>query len=482
MIFLNWGCKSVVMRNYQALISFLPLKKLRYLDILGKSRKQDNLFNALKEHKQVTDEQLMELLNLNGKYRAAELSKIKDATFDTLVNTILVTQCESKNHTQKVHRSLRRAHCLCEILIFENNLAGAVEIAESKISKAIEYEFYDLAASFAAILRYYYSVVDFKKNLHDRYKDIYLSATTKLEIEQRMHQLYCEFCVEFNISNFERISRIAKEAEILFQNGISFKSALFGFNLIIFYFISIGDYDNAIRQSLDALHYFENRNKWISRPTFTFHYKLIPIYILKGRFVDAVQSLKICMDTETEGSFNMNLARRYLIVLAFHQKEYEKAYKIAESEDDSQMKGKLAESWKLLRAYALLLTERVSDIRLGKLLNEFKAIEGDKTAYNINIQILTFLCRYKRGEHDALIEKLTGLERYVSRYLQESKNIRPKIFIQCLIDAAKNSFRGLNPDYWQEQLQKYPRAETGQDVDLELVPFESLMEVVFGGN
>ncbi len=467
------------MRALRSLASFLTPKKLLTVNILNKERKAYEYFTLLRKKKDLSRAELQERLRFTSKNKGASLSRLNDATLDTLVNTALVIHTDSRFPKRVgMYRKLKKRQALLEILIYEHEIETAIPLAEENITKAIDYEFNDIVCVFAQWLQHYYSVVKFSKAKYQRYKQIYHSSKEKIQAEEHMYLLCCEYAAEFNTSSARRIERIAKEIDMILNNRRkSYKSCHLGYSILSVYYLTVGDNPKVIATCIDAISYFKENNKRGNTPLFSFNYRLIPLYVIAADYPKAVSCMNECLDLVDPKSYNYFLAKRYSIVIALHQREYDLACRLAEGENADDMDGKLGELWKILNAYAYLMTFQHNKVKLGKLLNELFSLQGDKTAYNVNNLIIELLFRLKREEHDTLIDRMPAVERYIHRYLKDDKSVRPRIYLNMIIDGVKSGFETLDPQTYIRELNKHPKDKTKQDVDLEMVPFEDLVKL-----
>jgi len=461
------------MKHIAILAQHIKPSKIKRINILGKEQRADELHQILYRNSAATIDQTREEIGLDP----SAFSLLMNRSFDAFVNTALAMRTDnSLDKRLSIYRSLKKTEALVEIMIFEHSIAKAIPIAEQTIKKAMKYEFNDVAASLSYWIYYYYSVLDTNRDLYNRYKKIHFQCKAKLEAEQQMQHLYCEFCMEFNISNMVRMERIAKEVRIILGSRESYRTYYIGYNLLAVYYITAGRYNDVIETCQKALDYFNSTTRKSNSPLFSFNFRMLPIYIITGDLFRAVECLKECLSLFDEGTNNYYLAKRYAMVIALHQGDFDLAFRLSESGDTEKMVGRTKEYWKLITAYACLMTDQ--RLKLGKLMNELPFIQSDKTAYNVNIYMLEMLHYLAAGKPEQIIDRLAALESYTRRYLNSANNIRPRTILNAVIDLARNNFNSFDVQKYARKLDKNPIDQTGQDVDLEIVPYEMLLDFI----
>ena len=470
------------MRLLNQLVELCRPRKVRFLNVLGQGGNADRLKELIVNYPHKDEQAIFDLLDsktATQQYR----SELKAKLEDRLINTILAINPKSKaQHAEISYRRLKKVAVAVDTLAYERKLPAAIALAKKHVQSAIDFDFNDVVVTLARLLVHHYAVSEPEGRAYRKYKIIHLTAVEKLYTEGRIHDLFCEFSIYFkskNTTKRESLAKIVERCKLLMKSDLSYRSALFGFNVLVLFQMYEGRFEEAEKSAKKAIRFFESNANYPTRPIFSFNYKLIPIYIQQGRYDAANTAIQQCLAIENKDTRNYLLVKRYQAILSLRMEDYQEARNICNAIDFKALDQRSLEDWRICEAYAILLTYPAG-FRLGKFLNEMEVFQHDKKGHNINLIILEWLFRIAQGEQEKLIDRIAALKRYIYRHLpnvERGRHIRSRIFLKILVDLAENAFE------WQHskvqarvnQLQLIPASVSGQDVDLEVMRYESLL-------
>ena len=123
-----------------------------------------------------------------------------------------------------------------------------------------------------------------------------------------------------------------------------------------------------------------------------------------------------------------------------------------------------------------------SNFKIGKFLNEVPVFSKDKRGLNVSIIIVQIMLLLKQKKYNAIIDKMAGLERYSSRYLNMFNTYRCNCFIKMLLQLEKRSFHPIavqrHTEKYMEKLQKVPLEKSEAVLEMEIIPYDTLWKMI----
>ena len=178
-------------------------------------------------------------------------------------------------------------------------------------------------------------------------------------------------------------------------------------------------------------------------------------------------------------------------MICLYTRDYQEAYDLyKEQAKHDCLFPTLAEYWKIIWGYLyfLIKVEKIKEyteerFHLGKFLNEVPIYSKDKAGNNINILIIQVLTRMQREQYGQIIDRIEALETYSRTYTRNPETKRANLFIKMILQMNKASFRPVATERKTratlEKLQNTPLG-LGQNLAIEMVPYEVLWEEVMG--
>ncbi len=125
---------------------------------------------------------------------------------------------------------------------------------------------------------------------------------------------------------------------------------------------------------------------------------------------------------------------------------------------------------------------RPSNLKLKRMLNVNTEFYIDKGALNIS-QIISHLLLHIMYRHtDTILDKESAVSRYTKRYLTKGKNYRANCFLKLLFLIPKCAYNpkviSIKAKKLLKKLSSVTAEESGQAMELEIIPFEDLWEML----
>ncbi len=257
------------------------------------------------------------------------------------------------------------------------------------------------------------------------------------------------------------------------------------------------DYAGAIDGYDEALAYFQARPYPVNEALAMFHCHKIIACTLLNRYEQGETAALAALDHAPDGSFAFFYAYELYFYLAMHTAHFEQALDIFQTATLHKRFGNLSlpqrETWHLLGAYLFIVYQlngwplpdkSLPVFKSFRFVNETPASLRDKQGRNTAAQLAHLLLQILEGRDDAALERLDALDKYRSRYLQGAATARSERLVKILgclpaagfgADAFLRKTRRL-----RDQLTQLPRQLANRTHELEIIPYEQLIQHLAG--
>jgi hypothetical protein len=125
---------------------------------------------------------------------------------------------------------------------------------------------------------------------------------------------------------------------------------------------------------------------------------------------------------------------------------------------------------------------KVPEFKLGKFLNTTPTFSKDKRGINVSILLMHIGFLLQRKDYNAIIDRVDSLNQYAYRYLRKDDSFRSNCMIKMVIQMAKADFNPIRTARYtadlQEELSRVALAGSGENIEIEIIPFEVLWNVM----
>lgn len=417
--------------------------------------------------------------------------RLKKQLYNRLANSFILAPQKNTTPIQEVYFEVYRNYFIINELFGRGQSKAATLLAERTIDKAIKFDIADIIASLARKLVLQYSTVAANPKKYKKYSNIVTNYSLIRNAEEDIERLFCDLALKvsqkrrINPDTIKSFEKEINKINTLFINYPTQKIAFYYYTIQTLLFEIKDDLWNTLHYCKEALQFFqENFTASPKGMIFNFLHKQINIQIRLKQFEKANNSLKACLEFTPKGSSNWYIVNNYKVILAFHSGDYIQAHHIIKevSLHRKNMNETMIEHWKILKAYAYLMSPNGHNFRLGKFLNEVPFFSKDKRGHNTNILILQILFLLEKNRHDEIINKVESLKQYVSKYLRKDDTFRTSCFIKMLCQIPLGNFHPINVErrtkHYYEKMMKLPKEQARMDVDVEIIPYEVLWSKV----
>jgi transcription antitermination factor NusG len=186
------------------------------------------------------------------------------------------------------------------------------------------------------------------------------------------------------------------------------------------------------------------------------------------------------------------LFKSYDTMLLLHNGQYELANSNLPkvSQRSKVFAENVLEFYRLVQGYAKVLHNVMSKkedescvkFRIFKLLNQLPIHSQEKAGLNIAIINLQIIHAIDNRDYDMLIDRADALKQYLHRHLKQKKAYRSYCFVRMIIEMTKAGFNPIRTERyvagWLVKLKSVPLELSEQPLEVEIVPYEDLWEII----
>ncbi|MEO1624611.1 MAG: hypothetical protein AAFV25_05605 [Bacteroidota bacterium] len=430
--------------------------------------------------------------------------KLKYRFRQRLLNSILFIDVNKPNYTdiQKAYYNCYKDWATVRVLLGKGAKKSAVSIAEKTLRHSLKFEFTELSCNIARVLRLYFATTEGNKRQFNKYNELYQQQLEILQAEAFAESLYGDLLIDFVATRAARSEKLdkavayTKQLEPYLNSIFSYNFLFFACNTIVAKYEIANDYENVILYSDKAFQLLSQKVFNLKVQIFPFAFKVFSSYIKLEQYDKASQYIQACQEVLDDGSVNWFKFHQVYFIYLMHTACYREASEVVQlvvthNRMKYQTKG-TKEIWRINGAYAYCMQHwrnstpvednRSNGFKLGKFLNELPVFSKDKRGLNISIIIVQILILLQRKKYNRIIDLISSLERYSSRYLRKNETYRSNCFIKMLISLSRASFslpavQRYSEKYFQK-LSEVPLRQASQSLSIEIVPYERLWSCI----
>lgn len=469
--------------------------------------KYSMFYRGIKEGVINNDEDASKLL-YNCEPQDHKYKKLKYRFRQRLLNSLFFIDVHQPNYTdiQKAYYSCYKNWATINILFGKGAKKSAIAIAEKTLRQAQKFEFTEVVCNISRILRLNFATTKGDKRKFNFYNKLYKEQSRYLEAETLAEELYGDLIIDFvgsRATKKEYSKKADQYAEQLSQHLSdlavpTYNFLFFAYSVIVLKYEIINDHKNVIIQCQKAYVQLNEKSFQLKMQIFPFVFKCFTSYIMLEKYRKAKMLITPCRQALDEGLINWFTFNQVHFIFLLHTSAYHEAYELLYSTlQHPRMKfqsDNTQEVWKVYEAYAHYVNhskinneetneEKVKgNFKIGKFLNEVPAFSKDKRGLNIAILIIQILLLLQQKKYNKVIDRVSGLERYATRYLRKNETYRENCFIHMLLQIPRGNF---NVTAVQRHAKKYVRMlaeismnESSQSIGIEIVPYQVLWSAI----
>jgi hypothetical protein len=404
---------------------------------------------------------------------------------------------------QKGYFECHRNWAAIKILVGKNARFSAVDLAIDLLQQSRKYDFTDIALDIARTLRLQYGSIfgDLKK--YEQYSKLAKDLDAVVRAENLSEELYTDLAARF-VNNKSAKEEVHEQAVAYFEQIAPFlaqydtyKLHLCGRLIEVLIYSSVNDYKHMVLVCQRAITFFEAKAYVANVPLQAFYYQSMVCCVQLQDYEHGKKIANKGIQLLEDGTYNWFKYQELLIILAFHTKAYQDAYKVLKGVILHRKFGSLPENtrqyWKIIEAYQYYLKEMgiiveegdtsiLSRFRIARFANETPLFSKDKRGLNIPILIFQIVYLIQQKRQNETIDRLEAIKRYSTRYLVKDDTYRSNCFIKMLLVIPDVGFHKVaterHADKFAKLLKAVPLDFANQSHEVELIPYEDLWEIV----
>jgi len=128
------------------------------------------------------------------------------------------------------------------------------------------------------------------------------------------------------------------------------------------------------------------------------------------------------------------------------------------------------------------ISKKLPEFKLGKFLNTTPVFSKDKRGINVSILLMHIAFLLQRKDYNAIIDRTDSLNQYAYRYLRKDDSFRSNCMIKMVIQMTKADFHPVRTTRYtadlRKQLSHVTLAGSGENIEVEIIPFEVLWDIM----
>lgn len=495
--------------NVKELVQLTPRNKIKQINLFSinnnKKSKIDQLYQNILCGKISSDEEGIEMFFPQNPLGSAYFERLKKKLRDRLYNTLFFIDLNesSTNDTLKAYKSCYRSLAIFKILVGSQKRHLGLELANEALEVSLELGFCDISMQIARELTLYYGSVDGNVKKYKHYKTILNDQFENYHAELKAESFYNDLVINFTKSRSKiiKLGSVAKayidELETLKKEINSYRFNLFYFNIYYYYYEIINDRDKILDICHTAVDFFKNKeHSSFKNAVWYFQARIISQCIYKKEFTIGLKACEECYLLVPKGTYNYYLTYYYNIILYYYCNRLAEAFELTQVSKNEHNFSSLPisrkECWNIFDAYNYYFVRKnkilppsgsvEKNFRVSKFLNEVPTYSKDKQGVNVTIIVLQILILLEQGQVSTIIDKSESFNEYIRRHLKGEENFRSRTFLKILLLLSPCHFnltafkRRASP--LMDQLRDMPVSSISHNIEVEIVPYETLWEMV----
>ena len=463
------------------------------------------LYLILLEEKKLSEEECM--IEIYGKRNITAFSRLKTRLREILLQAIIF-QINTNNLVDlraNVHLQVAMLSLLGKSLRIRKLEWIAAELLEKSLPKAIKYSLTeDIIMQSRQLYNYYSSNIKNNKYKSKKYYELqkqYLHIY-EWEIKAENYFLDIQKTQSQSLANATELTK--KKSLIYFKEleGIkdihTFRFRFNRYRIFASYYEFHKDYRSLLSLTEETLKEFSSKEFSSEANISNIQIRNLWALIQAGRLEDTInfgiKAINKIQPAETNW-FRLNY---YILKAQLYSKKYFDAVqlitKIISNPRFNKISDYYHEIFYTALGYIYLINESdlsgelkghrtiLPEFKLGKFLNTVPVFSKDKRGINVSILLMHIGFLLQRKDYNSIIDRADSLNQYAYRYLRHDDSFRSNCMIKMVIQMTKADFNPVRTERYTTELYKQLKsvnlAGSGENIEIEVIPFEVLWEIM----
>lgn len=468
--------------------------------------KLEMLFEGVKSKEfESDDDAAIYIYDKNGSYPAYQ--RLKSRLIDKLIDQLILSGNKNNNYSsyQHAYNNCHRNWAVVKLMYTKGARNTAIAIAERTSSYAKKFELTDILLLVSRELRNHYSLISYNKYKMEKYSREFDEALVLYEYENEAEKYYSEIHYisltsrgSVNEATLEKSDQYANRLREILQKHESYRLLFMAYMTLSLKYQYAHDFENMLRISTEAVEIFKNRSVTTQVALFNFQLRKMICHMQLGDYESSDQIAMAYLNEMRKGTYNWYYILFYYFTSLMHRRNYTDAWNTLQSgltfKNFKSLAPNLQQIFKVNEGYLQFLIEsgkidqsnlenpKSKTFKIFKFLNEIPLFSKDKRGVNVSILIIHVLFLLQRKKYNDIIDRVDALRQYTHRYLRKDDSYRSNCFIQMLLQIPRADFNRIRTERYAEKhknkLSLVPMNMATQGVEVEIIPYEDLWEIV----
>ena len=497
------------MKELSQIAQLIDKNKPRKIEILGNEDASSNyakLYDLICEGTVTTDEEAAAHIYGDAKTpNDSAYRQFKSRFKERLMNMLFFLDKGNAQATdlQNATLSIQKEWAAINIIYAKGNFLLAAKLAEDLLPYAIKYELTEVVIYIADRLRQGYGTqIDNRK----RYDELKKLQTQYMEL-WRLEILARDFFHDIRMDYIKSSANQSQSKEKAVQSWAILQPYLAenkSYQFITYtYAVGLAQYGTSVEDLKTTIALCDEAIALLSEKAFvpkrqiaTFMNPKIACHRQLKEQTAGESIVKEVLLLQEEGSLTWFKTKENQALLAFHTKEYDKAFEIWEAVYNHKSYKTLTllhyEIWQLFGAYLYFLAAsgkmgplsiNASKVRISKFLNEIPTFNTDKAGMNVPSLIVHIAILIAEKKHNAIPDRLEALIKYWQRHIRKTDTTyRSHCFIKMLKELPNAHYKRVGVEARTKLILRDLTAVSinldQKDFKSEVIPLEDLWAIL----
>ncbi len=446
------------------------------------------------------------MISIYGKKRVSAFSRLKSRLRDVFYHVIILTSTSSISLDARSREFLEnfRQTLIARSLVQRRSAKLSTDIIEKSIVKSMRYHVTENVLEQSRMLIAYYNGAMYNKYKLKKYQDIQSQYLEIYKWEIKSENYY----LDLQRDQFQSLATPTQEMKNKafryysdLKNADGIRSYFFNYNkyrIEAAYFEYVKDYRGLLKSSEAALKEFSSPDFRTGNAISTISVRKLWALIQVGKNKEAIAEGKILMNQLSPGSVQWYRIGHYTLKAQIFSSDYVGAIltitEMVENPKFQKLGDYFTEIFMAALGYIHLLVDsdivdksaiknlELPEFKLAKFLNTTPVFSKDKRGINVSILLMHIGFLLQRKEFGVIIDKIDSLNQYAYRYLRKDDSFRSNCMIKMVVQMAKADFHPVRTERYtsdlREQLGNVALYGSGDNIEIEIVPFEVLWQIM----
>lgn len=462
------------------------------------------LYELSYSDRQLSDTESM--LEIYGKRNQSAFARLKGRLRDIYFHAILL---QSQSGNPEDIRSAEflnnfKQTLISRILLQKKATKMSTDIIEKSIIKSMKFHVTEnvleqsrmLIAHYNGAMYNKYKLTKYQK-IQSQYLEIYKweikSENYYLDIQRDQFQSLANPSDEMKMKAFRYYTEL--------QTATGIRSYFFNYNkyrIEAAYYEYVKDYKGLLLLSENALNEFNTPDFKTGNAISTINLRKLWALIQVEQIEESIKVGVKLMNRLPSGSVQWYRIAHYTLKAKLYKGDYSGAIDTITAMIDNPKFPKLGDYFKEIftttLGYVHLLVDsgliensmdlksKLPEFKLGKFLNATPVFSKDKRGINVSILLMHIGYLLQRRDYNAIIDRIDSLNQYAYRYLRKDDSFRSNCMIKMVIQMAKADFNPIRTERYtselRDELSQVRLAGSGENIEIEIIPFEVLWDIM----